>query len=167
MECGNLPRSLVQVLTDALYRDADGSVFLNISTIGVDCENITPVVQCSMNVTDNMVGESILNTDSCGNNAINVGIASGGSISNVRTINVSDTQLASDEIIICDGTDITLTLLEATGSNTILHIKNINTTDLIVEGDGADTIDDELNQTLSQWESMMILDYAVGVWLIL
>jgi hypothetical protein len=167
MECGNLPRNLIQVLTDALYKDANGNVFLNISTIGVDCENITPVVQCGMNITDTLVGESILNKDSCGNNAINIGTSYGGNTTNVRTINESDTQLASDEIIVCDGAGITLTLLEATGSNKILHIKNINVSDVTVDGDGGDTIDDEFNQTVSEWENIMILDYAVGEWLIL
>lgn len=168
MSCEGRKRTFLEALASALYKDADGEVHFNIELFRTDCEEITPALTCDEGyITPELQLESAFGEDECGNTTLKIGYAFGSNISNIRTINESDTQLSSDEIIVCDGANITLTLLEATGSNKILHIKNINATDLTVEGDGGDTIDDELYQTLSEWENMMILDYAVGEWLIL
>lgn len=74
MSCSGLPRTLVQVLADALYRDESGNVFLNTSVLRVDCNNIEPAASCNIAISDSYVGESISSTDDCGNNALLVGL---------------------------------------------------------------------------------------------
>jgi hypothetical protein len=72
MGCVNLPKTLVQVLTEAVYQDESGNYFLNLAPISVDCEAIVPLVNC--NNPDPNAAEIIAGTDECGNNAIKVGI---------------------------------------------------------------------------------------------
>jgi len=73
MECGNLPRNLIQVLADALHVDTDGNIFLNTSPLKVDCNTITPVAECGRIITEAEVAEGIATTDECGNPAIRLG----------------------------------------------------------------------------------------------
>jgi hypothetical protein len=75
---------------------------------------------------------------------------------------------AKDYYIICDNaTAITINLPIATGSGRIINIKNIGAGNATLNGDGSDTIDNELTQTLYQWEGCLILDYAMNKWVVL
>lgn len=77
------------------------------------------------------------------------------------------TILTSDELIICNSaTPFTVTLPVASGSGQKYYVKNINTGLVTIEGDTSDTIDSASNQTLYQWESAILIDYAANAWVI-
>ena len=99
MRCGTLPRSLIQVLADALYKDENGNVFLNTSVLKVDCGTITPVASCNISINEEFVSEGIATEDVCENGAIQIG-SNYGIYQNVRIITESSTQLYTDEVII-------------------------------------------------------------------
>jgi hypothetical protein len=61
---------------------------------------------------------------------------------------------------------MTVTLPAATGSGKEYRVKNINSGTVTVEGNSADTIDGELNQSLYQWEGIILVDYATGKWVV-
>jgi hypothetical protein len=74
---------------------------------------------------------------------------------------------AADEVIIANkGSAITITLPAATATGRMYIIKNIGAGDCTVDGNGAETIDGAATQTLNQWESIEIVDYASGAWII-
>jgi hypothetical protein len=73
-----------------------------------------------------------------------------------------------DEVIVVDSAvDKTVTLGAATGSKRILKIKNVNSGTVTIDGDGAETIDDEETQSVFQHESLQLVDYAAGKWAVL
>ena len=69
-----------------------------------------------------------------------------------------------DEKIFMDGTGLTVTLPQATGSGRSYSIKNVNASDLTITPYGTNTIDGETSQTLHENESITICDYATGKW---
>lgn len=74
---------------------------------------------------------------------------------------------ATDPTIICDSTSaFSINLYPATGSGNKHTIKNINTGIITVDGNSSEIIDGELTQTLGQWDSIDIIDYASGKWII-
>jgi len=74
----------------------------------------------------------------------------------------------NDDLVICNSTTpFTVTLLAATGSGRIVNIKNINTGLVTLEGDGSDTIDGILNQSIYQYNNIQVCDYASGKWIII
>jgi hypothetical protein len=78
------------------------------------------------------------------------------------------TVLATDAQEICNSASaIICNLPAATGTNRVLGIKNIGAGTVTITPNGSDTIDGNSTQYLMQYESMSLLDYAVGVWLIL
>jgi hypothetical protein len=78
------------------------------------------------------------------------------------------TVLDDDDLVVCNSASpFTVTLLKATGSGRIVNTKNINIGTITLEGDGIETIDAELNQTIEQDENIQVCDYAVGVWIII
>jgi hypothetical protein len=79
--------------------------------------------------------------------------------------NVDDTYvvLDTDEWIRCDGT-FTVTLPPATGSGQGFLIMNIGVGTITVDGDGTDTINGELTQTVLALDSLFVLDAAAGIW---
>jgi hypothetical protein len=77
----------------------------------------------------------------------------------------TDTATFNDHTIVGNrGTDITLTLPSATGTGKILVIGNIGVGNLVATSSGSDTIDGDATQTLEQWDTMQICDYASGTW---
>lgn len=70
-------------------------------------------------------------------------------------------------IIVNSTSPITINLPAAIGQGRIYYIKNVNTGVVTVDGSGSETIDGELTQTINQWETMPICDYATGTWIIL
>lgn len=72
-----------------------------------------------------------------------------------------------DDVIVCNSTTaFTVTLPDASGSGRRFHIKNINTGAVTIEGEGSDTIDDELNQVLGQYDCADVVDYADEKWVV-
>jgi hypothetical protein len=85
-----------------------------------------------------------------------------------RVVTDTTAELATDFDIVCDkGTAMTVNLLAATGSGRVRAITNINTGIVTVDPNGAEKINGEGTQLVNQWESMVIHDYAAGVWLII
>jgi hypothetical protein len=87
----------------------------------------------------------------------------------------SITELTTDSIVVFNSsTTVYYYLLDATGSGRIRNIANIGVGQVVVipAGDPSDPsaidyIDDETTQTVSQWDSMQIIDYYVNRWKIL
>ncbi len=89
--------------------------------------------------------------------------AGGISIPSVFPYTIKDT----DTLIICDSAvAVTVNLPKATGSSRKIEIKSIGLGAVTVEADGAETIDNALNQVLTQWDCMDIIDYVIGNWVI-
>ena len=85
-----------------------------------------------------------------------------------RTETATYTVAAGDYVINCNKTSaMTVNLPAASGSGRILVIKNINTGVVTVDGNSGDTIDGETTQALNQWDSMTVIDYVVGGWVII
>lgn len=77
------------------------------------------------------------------------------------------TALASDFLIVCNkGSAMDIELPTATGSNKLYKIKNIGAGVVTVNGYAAEVIDSANTKTLAQWDSLEIIDYAAGKWLI-
>jgi hypothetical protein len=92
-----------------------------------------------------------------------------------RIVIDNTTELTTDYTIVCNKTTaMTVDLLPATGSNRVVEIANIGIGEVTVQiyiavGDPSpdDRIDNETTQILSQWDCMVIKDYAVGYWKII
>lgn len=74
--------------------------------------------------------------------------------------------LAGDDVIRCNGS-FTVTLPPATGSGVAYCIKNVGVGVVVVDGNGAETMDGQLTVTLNQYELVTVLDAAPGIWDIL
>lgn len=69
--------------------------------------------------------------------------------------------------IICDrATGMTINLLSATGSGFYIIIKNINSGIVTIDRKGTDIIDGDISKTLSQWNSISLVDYISGKWVV-
>ena len=78
----------------------------------------------------------------------------------LKTANYTAT--LDDTVISCSGT-FTVTLPTAVGcAGREYIIKNTGTGVITVEGDGTETIDGELNQSLNQWDAMAIVSNGTG-----
>lgn len=96
----------------------------------------------------------------------NVDIDSG-QIGNIVTVTDTYNVLATDYTVVGNkNTDFTITLPTTTVGQ-IYTIKNIGLGIVTVDGNGADTIDGELTQTLDQWEAMKIQCYDDNKWIII
>ena len=82
---------------------------------------------------------------------------------------INYTILPTDDVVVGNQPteDITITLPLATGSGKSYQIKNINTSTVIVDGNGSETLDGALTKTLNQWESIIVVDRATGAWAII
>jgi hypothetical protein len=80
---------------------------------------------------------------------------------NTFTVTESDTTCIANK-----STAMTVNIPAAIGSGRLLHIKNIGLGNVTIEGNGSNTIDGELTQTLYQWEAIIIQDYGSGVWIV-
>lgn len=90
-----------------------------------------------------------------------------GNIDGVRLLETSDSVLSTDRILYCNSIlPITVTL-PATTVGQCFDIKNIGAGLVTVEGDGSDTIDDELTQELAQGESMTLICATANYWIII
>lgn len=85
----------------------------------------------------------------------------------IRIVTDSTTETTADGLIVCNkATAMTVTLLAATGSGRERTIKSIGLGVVTVDGAGAETIDGQTTQTLNQHDSMTIVDYTTGAWVI-
>jgi hypothetical protein len=81
---------------------------------------------------------------------------------------VTTTTTISKTLTVCNSaTAFTCTLPAASGTGIVYKIKSINTADILIEGNGSDTIDGELNQTIGQWDCIIVQDYAANKWVII
>lgn len=91
---------------------------------------------------------------------------------NVRTIDDGDSPYAlliTDDVLICDTSvaPITVNLFPVANNNgKIRRIKNIGANNVTVDGNGGETIDDELTQIIGQYECMVITDDATEWWVV-
>lgn len=69
-----------------------------------------------------------------------------------------------DENIYMDGSNLTITLPQSTGSGRSYLIKNVNSTPLTITPYGTNTVDGATSETLYENESITICDYKVGKW---
>jgi len=83
----------------------------------------------------------------------------------VTTKTANYTATSNDEVIVANkATAITITLPAATGSGQHYHIASIGAGACTIQAAGAETIWGSNTQTLYQYESIDIWDYAAGVW---
>ena len=73
-----------------------------------------------------------------------------------------------DTLIICDSAiAVQVNLPPAVGNGRQLKISSIGVGAVTIEGSGTDDIDDELNQIITQWDTIVIIDYITGSWKII
>jgi hypothetical protein len=73
-----------------------------------------------------------------------------------------------NQVVICNsGSALTLTLPSTVGSNEVYYIKNIGAGAVTITSTGPDLIDGASTKVLAQYESANLLDYTVGVWIVL
>lgn len=168
MECGESPKSLLQVIAESLYKDENGQVFLNVTPTKVDCETLISLISCGDFVDpESLIAANLIGSDSCGKAAIKVVQASGQEGLNVRTVIEADNMLMSDEVIVLNSAiSFDFYLLAASGSGRERYIKNIGTAAITINA-GFGVIDDVNTITLNQWECLFIKDYADNTWIIL
>jgi hypothetical protein len=76
-------------------------------------------------------------------------------------------QPTNECVVVTGSNSFTVFLPPATGSGRTLWIKTVDTGTITVDGNGSDTIDDSLTQTLLQYDSLMVCDYVVNKWIAL
>jgi hypothetical protein len=92
-----------------------------------------------------------------------------GSTLNLGITLASDTYqiLSSDSTVVCSrATPFTVTLPTAVEGQ-FFFIKNIGAGTVTLEGSGSDTIDGDPNQTLYQWDGVLVQCSAANVWVVL
>ena len=90
--------------------------------------------------------------------------STGGWVGKITTITDTYQVLVTDQTIICDKTTAFTVTLPTAVVGQKFNIKNINTGTVTLEGDGADTIDGDLNQAIYQWECVQVQCYAANKW---
>jgi len=74
----------------------------------------------------------------------------------------------SDSFLICDSsTAISLTLKSAIGKEDIFYIKNIGSADVTITASLPDLIEGNATKVLAQYESCLLLDLDVNVWIVI
>ena len=70
-------------------------------------------------------------------------------------------------VVVNKATGVLITLPVATGSGKIYAVKSIGAGPVTIEGNSSDTIDNELNQTITQFECAMLVDSQANKWSII
>ncbi len=85
----------------------------------------------------------------------------------ITTVTTTYTVLSTDDIVICNSTtSFVATLPTAVGiTGKEYDIKNINTGLITLEGDGSETIDNELNQTINQYSNITVVSDGTEWWI--
>lgn len=79
------------------------------------------------------------------------------------TTKVADYVATDTDQVIRFTANATLTLPAATGSGTHFFVRAVGAT-VTIDGNGSDTINEELTQVLNAGDSIQIIDEAVGLW---
>jgi len=83
-----------------------------------------------------------------------------------RVVTGTDSVVATDFLVVCNSVGaFTLTMPTAVVGQ-LFHIKNIGAGTVTLEGAGGDTIDGDLNQTLYQWDGVVISCQAANTWVV-
>ena len=78
------------------------------------------------------------------------------------------TVTAYERVVVVDsGAAATVTLPAATGSGQVVAISSVGAGAVTVDGDGSETINGALTQTIYQYEAITVCDYASGAWTVL
>ncbi len=107
-------------------------------------------------ITEN--GTDVQQYDLTVENGLIVAFTEKEAVSDVRVINANQTMLITDQIVECTNA-ITYTLLAvaAAGVGKVVTIKNFDSVNsMTVTGNGVETIDDDLSQTLAPYEALKI-----------
>ena len=70
-------------------------------------------------------------------------------------------------VVVNSGSAATVTLPAATGSGQVVAISSVGAGAVTVDGDGSETINGALTQTIYQYEAITVCDYASGAWTVL
>lgn len=74
----------------------------------------------------------------------------------------------SDFIIVCNSSsDISLYLKSASGKEDMFYIKNLGTGNVTITANSPDLIDGESTKVIAQYESCLLLDYDLNVWIVI
>lgn len=153
MDCGVMQKTLLEVLAESLYVDENGTVYLNTTRTGADCETITPLIACGNSPIDYdaLIAANISGSDPCGNTALKLLYAAGMDSPVIRTVTESGNMLMSDEVIVCDSpVDIDFYLLAASASGRQRHIKNIGA-GIVTVSAGLGTLDGQSSVDIIPW----------------
>jgi hypothetical protein len=79
-----------------------------------------------------------------------------------------DSGATLDDVVVCNSTTaFAVSIPSSYGAGRILTITNVNTGNITVTAYGASTIAGEATITLVQYESIQIVDYAIGKWCVI
>lgn len=100
-----------------------------------------------------------------------VSLVTGGTINLQTVTKTTDYTAASEVVILCDATsgDLTITLPTAVGiTGRVYYIKRIDgsANTVTVDGNGTETIDDDLTKTLNQYDCMQIVSDGSEWWIL-
>ena len=162
MSCEGRTRTFLEALASTLYKDSEGNVHINAELLRTDCTDLELALGCDSGlISPEIQLESAFGEDSCNNPVLKIGLPHG-VFYNIRIITTSDQQLTTDEVIVYElNTDISFTLLDATGSGRFLIIKNKGTGTITI-GSLSGEIDDNTTQDIDGGDSMQLVDYALN-----
>jgi hypothetical protein len=91
----------------------------------------------------------------------------GGIVEKVTAVTDTYTILTSDTTIYCSKASAFTVTLPTAVVGQRFNILNVGAGAVTLEGNGSDTISDEINQTINQWENITVQCYAAGKWFII
>lgn len=90
-----------------------------------------------------------------------------GNIRNCITVTNTYQILSTDDTIVCNKTTAFTVTLPIAIIGQLFRIKNINLGTVTLEGLNSDTIDNELNQPIQQWDCIVVQCYEANKWIII
>jgi hypothetical protein len=89
---------------------------------------------------------------------------SGARTTGLTTVTDTYNILSTDETVVCNKTTAFTVTLPTAVVGQKFTIKNINTGAVTVQGQGTDTIDEETNQLIYEFDSMQVQCYSANKW---
>ena len=78
------------------------------------------------------------------------------------------TATSADNVIICDSAgSVTITLPNAVGKGKEFSVKSIGLGTTWIDGSGAESIDGAASVPVYQYDSITVVDYTVGSWVVI
>lgn len=88
-------------------------------------------------------------------------------VETIRVVTANAVLSETDQVLVCDkATAMSVTLPDATASGKMFRVKSINTGVVTLTADTGDTIDGETTQPINRWDSISVVDYTSGKWVI-